>query len=227
MLPQLPFDVLVYILRSVPASRLDDEGTKTLSSCLQVNRLFHDACADPIVWKAHYHCRYTHSDPQLESERSLLFGNDWQALYAERRRIDRIAMAHLQDMIMDRVHRYSRAEALLQMSLDVWDVLDIESQLPIPVPFRISASELDGIVGDHALTRRYWAKSLGDNIVRCTALDVWKDVIDEDNSSVIEPDDLNAQSVTLFELAMSSFSCFFGRPLSEVSIHLVLCMYLT
>ncbi|KAF8632957.1 hypothetical protein AX15_001559 [Amanita polypyramis BW_CC] len=219
MLPQLPFDVLVHICRSIPASRLDDEDVKTLSHCLQVNRLFRDACVDPFVWKTHYHCRYTLSEPRLESERKLLFGNDWLALYTERRRIDKIAMAQLQGMVMDRAHRYDCAEALLQMSLDVWDALDIDCQLPIPAPFRISPSEPDGVVSDHALTRRYWARSMADTIVRCAALDVWKDIIDGDNNSG-PADDSDVQSGASFEFAMSAFSCFFGRPLSETTARL-------
>lgn len=218
MLPQLPFDILVYIFRSVPAARLELEGTRTLFCCLQANHLFYDACMDPSVWKAHYHCRYTLFEQKSEIERRELFGNDWRALYTERRRIDRMALGHLQKMILGRGHRYDHAEHLVRMALDVWDVLDIERQLSIPPSFRIYASELDGVVKDLALTRRYWANSMANVIVRCSALDVWKAVVDEGNPSPQESGDSSAQtSGELFELAMSAFSCFFGRPLAEVS----------
>ena len=219
MLPQLPFDILVYIFRSLPVTRLDDEGTRALGCCLQVNHLFYDACMDPSVWKAHYHCRYTVFDQKSENDRRSLFGNNWRTLYAERRRIDRMAFDHLQNMIFNREHRYDHAENLVLMSLDAWDILDIERQLPIPPSFRIYVSEPDGIVKDYALTRRYWADLMADVIVRCSALDVWKAVIDEGNPFV---DDSSAQSSgALFELAMSAFSCFFGRPLTEVSTSLL------
>jgi F-box protein 21 len=74
MLPQLPFDILVCIFRSVPAERLDDEGISALFCCLQVNHPFYDACMDPSVWKAHYHCRYTLFEQKAEIERRELFG---------------------------------------------------------------------------------------------------------------------------------------------------------
>lgn len=221
MLPQLPFDILVCIFRSVPAARLDDEGIHALFCCLQINRLFYDACMDPSVWKAHYHCRYTLFERKAEIERRELFGNHWRALYAERRRIDRMALGHLQNMILDREHRNDHAEHLVRMALDVWDVLDIERKLSIPSSFRIYASELDGIVKAHALTRRYWANSMANVIVRCSALDVWKAVVDEDDPSTQESGHSSVQtSGALFELSMSAFSCFFGKPLAEVSTSL-------
>src|SRR6266550_1149688 len=218
MLPQLPFDILVYIFRSLPVTRLDDEGARALVCCLQVNHLFYDAGMDPSIWKAHYHCRYTVFEQKSENDRRSLFGSDWRTLYAERRRIDRMALDHLRNMIFSREHRYDHAENLMRMSLDVWDILDVERQLPIPPSFRIYASEPDGIVKDYALTRRYWANLMADVIVRCSALDVWKAVIDENNPFIQESDDPSVQSSgALFELAMSAFSCFFGRPLTEVS----------
>lgn len=216
MLPQLPFDILVCIFRSVPAARLDDEGISALFCCLQVNHPFYDACMDPSVWKAHYRCRYTLFEQKAEVQRRELFGDHWRALYAERRRIDRMALGHLQNLILDREHRHDHAQHLVRMALDVWDVLDIERKLSIPPSFRIYASELDGIVKDHALTRRYWANSMANVIVRCSALDVWKAVVDEGNPPNVQT------SGALFELAISALSCFFGRPLTEVSTSLKL-----
>ncbi|KAK2461552.1 hypothetical protein APHAL10511_006015 [Amanita phalloides] len=217
MLPQLPLDILVYILKSIPVARLDDDGTRVLVSCLQVNHLFYDVFSDPSIWRAHYHCRYTLFEHKSESDRRRLFKNDWRALYAERRWIDKVAIAHLQNMIVDRPRRYEQATALARMSLDIWDVLDIVRQLPIPLSFRVDPWELDGRLDDHALTRRYWASLMADIIIKCSALDVWKAVVEEDDSPSTQP---STQTGSSFELTMSVFSCFFGKPLAETTLRL-------
>lgn len=219
MLPQLPFDIFFHVLYSLAPSRLCDDAARALASCLQVNRVFHHICQHPDIWKPHYDCRYTLSDNASEVSRRQKFGDNWRVRYAERRRIDKTAMALLQDMVTDRKHRYDRAKALATVAQDAWDALDIARRLPIPPSFRLSAFELDGSVHPHALTSRHWADLMADAIIKGSALDIWEEVLDDDTlfsaGANAKPD-----SGENFDMAMSAFSCFFGTPLSETTSQL-------
>ncbi|KAF8640838.1 hypothetical protein AX17_000487 [Amanita inopinata Kibby_2008] len=172
-----------------------------------------DASASSSIWEAHYRCRYTRSEPHSESERKKTLRDNWRLLYVKRRCMDQIAISHLQNMVLDRADRYGNVAAIARMSLDVWDALDIESRLAIPVTFRVGDSENDAVVHPHALTRRYWARSMLDVIVRSSAIDIWRAIIEDTPQSVYP----HAQSITPFERAVSALSCFFGRPVSEIS----------
>ncbi|PFH49695.1 hypothetical protein AMATHDRAFT_147095 [Amanita thiersii Skay4041] len=216
MPPQLPFDVLVHIFNAVTPSRLDDTGAKTLVSCLQVNHLFRDACLNPSLWEKHYLCRYTRSVPHLELKRREAYGRNWWALYNERRSIDQVAVSCLEVMVLNRTARYEQAATLTRVSLDIWDVLDIESRCAVPSIFGDSSD--DATPRPHALTRKHWAKAMADAITRATAIDVWSTVI-QDNSEE-EESQRAIHDEYRFEYAISALSCFFGRPLTETTARL-------
>jgi F-box protein 21 len=168
MLPRLPLDVLVNVLICLPpVRRRRDQSTLTLVACLQTNSILREAASLPALWKSHYQTRYEHCDAERERIRWETFGSqspDWRLLYASRRRIDNVAINHLDNLLQNRKELRRTGECILDLSMDVWDVLEIESQF----------SEAEGSIPQHSLTRRFWANALLEAFTRSRSLLVWR-----------------------------------------------------
>jgi F-box protein 21 len=167
MSPQLPLDVLIHILACLPPDRSRrDQSTSTLVACLRTTSIVREAATLPALWKSHYQTRYEHCDEQRERTRREQFGSqspNWRLLYAIRRRIDKVAIEHLDTLLQNRRELRRTGECILDLSMDVWDVLDIESQLS-------DAEEST----PHSFTRSFWANSLLKALTRSCALLVWR-----------------------------------------------------
>jgi F-box protein 21 len=210
MIPQLPLDVLIRILSFLPASRArDDDGSLTLAHLLRSSYLLREAALVPSIWKSHYEIRYEHCDEGKEAARREAEGNNWQKMYLRRRQLDSLALGYLDKIVVERVGRQETAGALFRLYMDVWDVLELESQCPIPGLFADGADRFIGLrVPHYAITRRYWAKSMLDTISRGHAIDIWR-------TFWIVPSPSDTPS---FELTMSSLSCFFGQSEKRVCL---------
>ena len=208
MIPQLPLDVLIKILSFLPAARARyDDGSLTLAYFLQSSYLLREAALVPSIWKTHYEMRYEHCNEDKQVARREATGNNWRKMYLQRRQLDCLALGYLDKIVLERVGRQETASALFRLYMDVWDVLELESQCPVPELF---ADGADGFIGlripRHAITRRYWAKSMLDTISRGHAIDIWR-------AFWIIPPPFETPS---FELTMSSMSCFFGKSEKRV-----------
>ena len=210
MIPQLPLDVLTKILTFLPASRARyDDGSLTLAYFLRSSYLLRDAALVSSVWKTHYEMRYEHCEEGKEVARREAVGNNWRKMYLQRRQLDCLALRYLDDIVVERVGRQETARALFRLYMDVWDVLELESQCPIPELFADGADRFIGSrIPHHAITRRYWAKSMLDTISRGHAIDIWRTFWTAPSPS----------EMPSFELTMSCLSCFFGQSEKRVCL---------
>lgn len=210
MIPHLPLDVLIKILSFLPASRARfDDGFLTLVSFLRSSHLLREAAFVSSNWKVHYETRYEHCDERKEVARREAAGNNWRKMYLQRRQLDCLALQYLDKIVMERVGRKETAEALFQLSMDVWDGLELESQCPIPELFADTADSFTGLrIPHHAITRRYWARLMLDTISRGHAIDLWRTFWTVPSSS----------ETPSFELTISSLSCFFGQSEKRVCL---------
>ena len=214
MLPQLPLDVLVHILACLPPERKKyDQSTSTLVACLRTTSMVREAATVSALWKPHYQTRYEHCDEERERIRREMFCSqspDWRLLYATRRRIDKVAVEHLDKLLQNRRELRRTGECILDLSMDVWDVLDIESQFP-------DAGE--GIP-QHSFTRRFWATALLKALTQSCALLVWRKFW------------LKSSPDPTFEDTMNLLSGFFGhsnervRYLFAIGVSLILLHYI-
>ena len=210
MIPQLPLDVLIKVLSFLPAARARyDDGSLTLAYFLRSSSLLREAALVPSIWKTHYEVRYEHSDEDKEVARREATGNNWRKMYLQRRQLDCLALQYLDKIVLEIVGRQETAEALFRLYMDVWDLLELESQCPVPELF---AEREDGFVGlkvpPHAITRRFWAKMMLDTISRGHAVDIWR------TFWMVPP----PSETPSFELTMSSLSCFFGQSEKRVCL---------
>lgn len=210
MIPQLPLDVLIKILSFLPATRARfDDGSLTLAHFLQSSNPLREAAFVPSIWKPHYEMRYEHCDEGREVARREAAGNNWRKLYLQRRQLDCLALQYLDNIVVERVGRQKNTRALFRLSMDVWDVLELESQCPVPELFAERADKFIGLtVPYRAITRRHWAKSMLDAISRGHAINMWR-------TFWIVPSPSETPS---FELTMSSLSCFFGQSEKRVCL---------
>ncbi|KAF8807836.1 hypothetical protein BYT27DRAFT_7139292 [Phlegmacium glaucopus] len=209
MIPQLPLDVLIKILSFLPASRARfDDGSLTLAHFLQSSNLLREAAFVPSIWESHYEMRYEYCDEGKEEARREAAGNNWRKLYFQRRQLDCLALQYLDKIVMERIGRQETAGALFRLSMDVWDVLELESQCPVPELFADRADRFIRLrIPYHAITRRHWAKSMLDTISRGHAIDIWRPFWVVPSPSKKPP----------FELTMSSLSCFFGQSEKRIT----------
>lgn len=113
--------------------------------------------------------------------------------------------------MVERVGRQENARALFRLYMDVWDVLELESQCPVPELFADRADRFIGLrVPYYAITRRHWAKSMLDTISRGHAIDIWR-------TFWIVPPPSESERPS-FELTMSCLSCFFGQSEKRVCL---------
>ncbi|CAA7265914.1 unnamed protein product [Cyclocybe aegerita] len=209
MHPELPLDILFTIFSHLPVSRSRLElGPRTLASCLQTNSQFRDAASLPLLWKPHYHIRYEHSDQKRErARRNAVQDNNWQLLYSERRRLDCKTMRLLDEVVSNRVTRQAQAELVVELAMDVWDALELESECPVPAPFADTEFENGSCIPDHAITRRFWAKSLLDTISRGHAVSIWRRFWEHSGGPS-------------FEETMTPISCFLGCSEKRITAQL-------
>jgi F-box protein 21 len=206
MLPELPLDVLVHILGYLPPDRSKrDQSVSALVACLRTTSIVREAATVPAVWKSHYQTRYEHCDEERERTRRETFGSEspnWRLLYATRRRIDKVAIEHLDNLLQNRRVLRRTGECILDLSMDVWDALDIESQF----------SDAEEIIPQHSLTRSFWATALLKTLTRSCALLVWRKFWLE---SLPDP---------TFEDTMNVLSGFFGYSNERVRYSGIECL---
>lgn len=174
---ELPVELYIHILHQLPGG--ESASLTAVLSFLSTSLVTRAAALDKSVWRNLYHSRYTHSIPAKEAERQARLDSDWHAMFVERTKLDRTAL-QLLDHIRDHPGDARKAPATRlvshDMSFDVWDALDRESQLPIPRAFRGEASEDDAgfdNVPAHALPRRFWAGAAKGVIARNAAMTTW------------------------------------------------------
>ena len=214
---QLPVELHILILLQLPGR--DPASLTTVISYLSATPVTRAAALDRAVWQRLYSARYTHSIPAKESERRARLGTDWHALFIERFQLDRSAL----DLVhFVRTHplpadRKAPASRLVsnEMSFDVWDALELESQLPIPYIFCAPTEKDDGKEGlggvpDNALPRRFWAKTALGVIARNWAMAAWCEGHQPDTRS------------SIFEL-LSALSAFADVSPFQVRTHLAVC----
>ena len=211
--PGLPLDALIGILSFLPPERrTQDTSACTLAAFLETSHLFREAACVSSLWKPHYTTRYGHCNERQESVRRQVLQYDWRLMYAERRRIDQTAVRCLERLLNSRNDRQTLAASIADSSMDVWDVLELESNCPVPAPFGKEGEEFEGErIPEHALTRRYWARSLLEVVSRGHAVSKW-------GAYFLSGTDHDAPS---FEDALKLMSCFFGVSDSRVR-HLVI-----
>ncbi|KAI0931746.1 hypothetical protein AcW2_000568 [Taiwanofungus camphoratus] len=207
--PWLPIEIYIHILGFLPPTEGSaDIGVKTLVSCLSTNGQLRAAALTSSLWESHYLARYTTCDEERERQRREETNGDWRLMYLARRALDSSALRLLDDIRVQLSGRYQKARVFTQeLSFDVWDALERESQLPLPAYFR-ERNEVDGEEGEtdekdvpHALPRRYWAKTMMGVIARHHTLRMWARLY----SGGPEGD-----SIT-FEEALAGLSTFFDE----------------
>ncbi|KAF9074819.1 hypothetical protein BDP27DRAFT_1213458 [Rhodocollybia butyracea] len=197
MIPPLPLDCLICILKQLPCSRDSDgeESVKTIVRCSAANALFQEAAALPILWQRHYQARYLYANDTEEVQRKADTGGNWRLVYFARRRIDKQVLMHLDAIVSQRVGRYMHAKSVAQYLFDVWDVLEIESAGSEHL--RIYENDM---VPSLSATRVYWASALLSSISRMYAVEFWGRCLRSDSSV---PDS--------YVPAFSAQSSFFGK----------------
>ncbi|KAH9942962.1 hypothetical protein B0H21DRAFT_866326 [Amylocystis lapponica] len=207
--PWLPIEVYIHILSLIAPTRDHQDTTlKTLLSCLCANSHLRAAALAPFLWEALYRTRYTQCIEEKEHARREAARGDWHALYVARRVLDRRAL-QLVDAIRADVGgaaRHSRARVLAQeLAFDVWDALELEAQLPLPLYFRTEGAvdlDLDEPV-PHALPRRYWARAAMGVIARYYTMVLWRSMA--------------AGAEVGFEEALAGLSAFFDESPKKAS----------
>ncbi|KAJ7170052.1 YccV-like-domain-containing protein [Mycena filopes] len=192
----LPLDLYIAILEQVPAHRTQPDGASVLVSCLSTSRELRQAALVGTLWLPHYQARYLHSAPGSES-RLKAQHNSWYLIYTARRRQDRLALDLLDGMVSARQGRSQSAAALSAMSFDIWDALELECMLPVPIPGQGAAS-----AAPYALTRRFWAEQVMGTIAKRFAISQWGLLLDREPRSGNPPSFVDAYLL---------LSCFFGR----------------
>ncbi|KAF8167626.1 hypothetical protein B0H34DRAFT_24380 [Crassisporium funariophilum] len=210
MIPQLPLDVFVKVLSFLPASRARcDIGSTTLAHCLETSCLLREAASVPSIWQSHYQLRYEHCDEDNEHVRMEGVDNNWRLLYQQRRQLDLVALQYLDKMVTLKVGQTETARSLFRLGMDVWDALELESLCPIPELFAGEGMEFSGgSIPDHAITRRFWAKSMLDTISRGHAIGIWQ------RFWTSQPEKPS------FEETISALSCFFGTSEERLTAQL-------
>lgn len=159
--PQLPLDVLVLVLSHLPPERtLSDSSARTLARFATCSRLFHDAAAVPSLWEPHYKARFTLSDAAKEEERIARLNDNWRERYVERKRLESQALVIIQTMCQDRKTRRRSVKNMIGLSMDVWDVVELRTEMPLPPSFGPESTwdmDTHGQVPTWPLSMTYWS----------------------------------------------------------------------
>ncbi|PCH33952.1 hypothetical protein WOLCODRAFT_160478 [Wolfiporia cocos MD-104 SS10] len=221
--PWLPTELIVYILSLLPAKRDHvDSSVKTLLSCLAANSHLRAAASTPKLWEAHYVTRYTECVEEREAARRARARGDWCVLYRERRILDKEALELVDEIRLRLGGRHQSARRLVSSySFDVWDALELESELPLPMSL-CPQVDVHNVLGEvhcvdvgnvpHALPRRYWARAIMGVIARHHVLKMWQTVYaPHDTASPEEP----SEPIT-FEQALAGLSAFFDKSPKQI-----------
>jgi len=200
----LPLDLHITILRCLPPSRCrlaEDVALQTLVTYSMASSLLREAMSTPTLWEQHYRKRYRHNNSDTENLRRLRCEGNWRLMYYERCRIDMVALELIRDVTLHRVGRNEKAIMLSGMGLDIWDVLDIETEY---APDTRSLSNLDP---PYALTQHFWVRQMLDIIAQEEAVRHWA-TLPKDAQVLVE-------KRPSFEQAMLGLSAFFGKSLVD------------
>ncbi|KAL0068685.1 hypothetical protein AAF712_004401 [Marasmius tenuissimus] len=203
-LPQLPLDCIVHILSQLSSLGTEDEevAAQTLARCSQVNSTFREASSGGTLWEPHYRARYQHCIEDRETERKSIYGDNYKVLYAERRKLDKTALAIMDRIVEDRRGRTERATEIVRLGLDVWDALRLEAE-SLEGPLSVHS---DGSEPEATATRHYWTRAIMEEITRGYGVQVWRRM---------------RQNEISFVEGYNSMSCFFGKTFKQVNDVLV------
>ncbi|TFK77364.1 YccV-like-domain-containing protein [Pluteus cervinus] len=202
-----PLDIIVSVLFQVPPVYEDGgDGAGTLLNCHRLNRLWREAASLSSLWEAHYKARYYHCDSVEEAQRWDEAAGTWKIMYGKRRSLDQQALSLLDHISNKRADRYPRAKLLVDMSFDVWDVLERLRDRPVDI-FHEHADDAKY----QTITQRYWAQSILQAIGRGYAVKVWSEYSQPPESSFSPPS---------FDTAMTVLSCFFGKSPVRIEVQL-------
>ncbi|KAL0579456.1 hypothetical protein V5O48_002562 [Marasmius crinis-equi] len=202
-LPRLPLDCLIHILAQLPPSRSQDGdiSVKTLAKCAQVDSTFRQATLGAPLWEPHYRARYRHYDEANEAKRKGIYGDEYRQLYAERRKLDRVALSLMDKIVEDRRVRTECATEIVRLRLDILDALQSEAQnLEGPLPI-LSC----GAIPKPETTRYFWVKAIMEEITRGYGVRLWGRIV-RNEISYVE--------------GYLSMSCFFGKTYYEVRLYM-------
>ncbi|KAI0756812.1 hypothetical protein C8Q80DRAFT_57509 [Daedaleopsis nitida] len=184
-----PVELYITILLQLSGRDLCNYSTKTVVSFLSANSVTRSAALDRSVWEHLYRSRYTHNEPEHETERHIRLKGDWQSMYIERFTLDR---ATLQTLDYIRIHPEDRRSVVVEeftksISLDVYDALELEADLPVARVFRDPAmDDMDEESVHEALPRRFWAKATLGALLRIQSINTWCSVNDQPHDHTIE-----------------------------------------
>ncbi|KAJ8084436.1 hypothetical protein PM082_003206 [Marasmius tenuissimus] len=203
-LPQLPLDCIVHILSQLASFETEDGevAAQTLARCSQVNSIFREASSGGTLWEPHYRARYQHCIEDRETERKSIYGDNYKVLYAERRKLDKTALAIMDRIVEDRRGRTERATEIVRLGLDVWDALRLEAE---SLEGSLSVHS-DGSEPEATATRHYWTRAIMEEITRGYGVQVWRRM---------------RQNEVSFVEGYTSMSCFFGKTFKQVNDVLV------
>ena len=170
----LPVEIYAHILTQLPGR--EPTTTTTVVSFLAANSVTRAGALDQRLWHELYIARYLRSVRSNEVERNARLGDDWRLMYIERYKLDRTALKLLDYIRTHPEDRTTPADRLAkELSFDVCDAIELESQVAIPHVFRDAASGVgeDQVAATHALPRRFWAKAALGALLRSRAAQVW------------------------------------------------------
>ena len=173
----LPVEIYTHILTQLPGR--EPTTTTTVVSFLAANSVTRAGALDQRLWHELYIARYLRSVRSNEVERNARLGDDWRLMYIERYKLDRTALMLLDHIRTHPEDRRAPADRLAQeLSFDVWDAIELESQIPIPLAFRAAVNEVATASDDQvpitcALPRRFWAKAALGALARLRAVHAW------------------------------------------------------
>ncbi|KXN88780.1 F-box only protein 21 [Leucoagaricus sp. SymC.cos] len=198
----LPLDLHIAILSQLPTARCrltKDVAIQTLVNYSQASSLLREAASVPVLWESHYQTRYQHCHPNTETLRKLRHEGNWRRMYNERYRMDKVALELLRDITLSRCIRNEKALMLSKMGLDVWDVLQIESEWSTTIRC------LSNVQPPYALTLSFWARRMLEIIAREEAIDVW--------GTLLATADVPMEKRASSEQTMLGMSAFFGKSM--------------
>ncbi|PIL31755.1 hypothetical protein GSI_06459 [Ganoderma sinense ZZ0214-1] len=181
----LPVELYIQCLVQLPGR--EPSSLHAVVSFLSANSVTRAAALDRPVWANLYRSRYTHNVAEREEERLTRHAGDWQMIFIERYKLDRAAL-DLVDFIRTRPEERDVAShrLVLEFSWDVWDALELETQVPIPHAFRDPAGEIESAPTPHALPRRFWATASLGAIARHHAVKRWACILQKDEGCMFE-----------------------------------------
>ena len=209
---QLPLELWITILQQLLPN---ETGLRTLVCCALTSRLLYRATLSSSLWKPHYDVRYQLYDEANERSRRSRHGDDWRALYLERRCLDQEAIS-----LLNAITRATDQQAIREVGeklvkefgLDLWETFKMKLSLPNPVLFQ-DGSDIDKIATGMPildLSRRFWMSEILGVIARRRTMEIWGTIMKPGSSA---DTDIDAP----FEEAFHCLSSFWNVHPLEVS----------